>query len=144
MSKIYPHIATILDLFYNYDVTRLTGKGNIKRTYKCQDKAKLVRQVFLRFMEIMFDDFIEGGKVFTLPCKRYSEFRFKEIDQHIFKASRKLGVYKDVDILMTRGRHYQIVMNHKGRGEFQTCQVALCKPLTARIIEKVNNGHKYC
>src|ERR1041385_8687903 len=110
MTYTLPHIVTIGDLFCNFDVTTLTGKGNIKRKHKCADKKALVRKIFMRYMDILITDLIEGGKVFTFPTQAFTELRMARIPDIQFQRARQVGAYEDVDILISQRKCYELVL----------------------------------
>ncbi len=140
-----PHLITVVDLFCNFDVKKkLTGKGNIKRTYKCEDKNTLARKIFLRYLYIMFTDFLEGDKVFTLPTRKYMEIRMRRIPQAQFISARKVGNYADVDILASNQMCYEAVITYKVRGVLIDSMVKVSKQLRKIVVNKVNTGYKYC
>lgn len=139
------HLVTVKDLFCNFDVkSKLTGKGNIKRTYKCEDKNTLARKIFLRYMEIMLRDFLQGGKVFVLPTKKYMELRMRKIPQSQFINARKVGNFKDVDILISNQTCYETVITYKIRGVIIDRMVRVSHPLRKIVVDKINTGYKYC
>lgn len=139
-----PHLISCNNLFCNFDMTKLTGKGNIKRTYKCADKTALAKQIFLRYLHILFTDFLKGGKTFTFPGERYLELRMARIPRHQFIMARSRGAYQDVDIVMSEQGCYEPVLTYKIRGQLMERNVKLSHNFRQMIIDKVNTGYKYC
>lgn len=140
----YKHLVASDDLFCNFDLTKLTGKGNIKRIYKCADKNTLAKQIFLRYLHILFTDFMQGGKVFILPNRSYMELRMRRIPHTQFINARKNGKYADVDIIMSQQLCYEPVLAYKVRGAFYETPVKVSSNFREILVEKVNTGFKFC
>lgn len=142
---IWPrHLVTTEDLFENFDMTELTGKGNLKRTYKCADKKTLAKKIFLRFFQIMIDDMLKGGVQFVFPERQYFALQFKRLVGDQFKKVRKAGGFKDVDFLTSSFTGYMLNATYlKGTRQIYDT-VRLSDGLTQKITEKTNEGYKYC
>jgi len=138
------HLIKNEDLFSTYDVKTLTGKGNIKRTYKCADKKELTRRIFLRYLHIMLTDLLQGGKTFIFPTKWYLELKMRRIPHQDFIKARKAGAFEDLDVLMSDRMHYEPILSYKRGGKPYAQVVKLSKNYLDIIIEKVNTGYKYC
>lgn len=139
-----PHIMTINDVFCGYDITKLKGKGNIKRKYKCADKKALLRKIFLRYLYIMISDMLDGGKVFVMPSRHFAELKMKRIPDSQFKLARQAGKYSDIDILMSGQKCYEMVLIYKYRGMFREAPMKLSQNFKQQLVDKVNTGYKYC
>ena len=144
MDYVLPHLVTIDDLFCNFDYTKFKGEGNIKRKYKCADKKALVRKVFMRYMQILITDIIQGGKVFIFPTQRFMELRMRRLPMEQFIAARQSGAYAGVDILMSDRKCYELVVSYK----YHNLPIEKCVKLSHNyrdmIVEKINTGYKYC
>lgn len=138
------HLVTNNDLFDCFDMKKLTGKGNIKRTYKCADKKSLAKQIFLRYLHIMFTDFLEGGKTFMFPAKKYLELRMRRIPRERYINARKAGHFQDVDILISQQLCWEPVLCYRIRGCLFEVPVKLSDNFRVQMIEKINTGYKYC
>lgn len=143
MNIQLPHIVTISDLFCNFDVGKLKGKGNIKRTYKCEDKKALAKKIFLRYMFHLFTELIKGGKVFLFPYKNYMELSIHIIPDSHFKRARQKGVYRDVDLLKSNFRHYEFMLRYTRYGRVERSYVKLSNNFRQQMIDKVNEGYNY-
>lgn len=138
------HLVTNTDLFVGFDMKKLTGKGNIKRTYKCADKNALARQIFLRYLHIMFTDFLEGGKTFLFPSKKYLELRMRRIPRQQFIRARASGAYENVDIIASQQLCWEPVLCFRVRNKLIESPVKLSHNFRERVVEKINTGYKYC
>lgn len=144
MDYLLPHLVTIDDLFCNFDYTKFKGKGNIKRTYKCADKKALVRKVFMRYMQILVTDMLQGGKVFIFPTPKFMEMRMRRLSDRQFIAARQSGAYSEVDILISERKCYELVVSYKvSKLPVEKC-VKLSHNYRDMIVEKINTGYKYC
>jgi hypothetical protein len=135
---------TCNDLFCNFDPQKLTGKGNIKRTYKCADKHSLAKQIFMRVMYVMIQDLIEGGNTFMLPSRRYFELRMRRIPKDGFARMRQAGYMQEIDVVSTGGHAYEPVLVFKRYGQMITRPVKLSKNFREMLAEKMNTGYRYC
>ena len=143
MNVQLPHIITISDLFCNFDVNKLKGKGNIKRTHKCEDKKALAKKIFLRYLFHLFTEMIKGGQAFLFPYKNYMELSIQIMPDHMFKRARQVGAYRDVDVLKSNFRHYEFMLRYKRYDRMRKCYVKLSNNFRRQMIEKVNEGYKY-
>ena len=141
---ILPHLATCNDLFCNYDVTKLTGQGNIKRNHRCADKKELCKRIFLRYLHILFADFVMGGKTFLLPSKRHCEIRFQRMRLASIKHNIANGVLDNLDLLASDRQFYEIVFTIKRGKRFMNKPLHISHHLRDKIIEKASTGYKYC
>lgn len=140
-----PHLIRCNDLFWNFNMKKLTGKGNIKRVYKCQDKKALAKQIFLRYLYILFTDFLQGGKTFIFPGRNTMEMRMTRIPRDKFINARKAGKYLDVDVIMSQQLCYEPVLTYKKRDGMQKhSAIKLSNDFRQLLIDKVNTGYKYC
>jgi hypothetical protein len=144
MKKRMPHLISANNLFCNFDMKKLTGKGNIKRTYKCADKTTLAKQIFLRYLYIMFADFLEGGKTFLFPSKKYMEIRMRRIPADQFVKARKAGAYRNVDVIASGQICYEPVLCFRQCGRTMQDPIKLSNEFRDLIAWKVNTGYKYC
>lgn len=143
-STSLPHIVTVNDLFCNFDINKLKGKGNIKRTYKCADKKSLMKKIFLTYLAKMFDKFLEGGQVFQFPGHNRCTLQFRRMKDSTLKKQRASGYLNDLDLLMSRFSHYEPVVQYRVGGLLFIKPVKLSKNYKQQIIDKVNTGYKYC
>lgn len=143
-SSTLPHIITCNDLFCNFDMTKLTGQGNIKRAHKCADKRALAKQIFMRVMCLMIEDLIEGGNTFMLPSRKYFELRIRRIPKEGFQRLRQAGYMQEIDIVTTGGHAYEPVLVFKRYGQMITRPVRLSKNFREKLAEKMNSGYRYC
>lgn len=144
MNRTLPHVVTCNDLFCNFDMKKLTGKGNIKRAHKCADKNALAKRIFLKFMYIMFEDMVQGGKSFVLPSQRYFELRIRRIPHADFVRLRQRGILEEVDIIHTGGMAYEPVLVFRKYGRLVARKVRLSQHFRDIMVEKMNSGYKYC
>lgn len=144
LNQVPAYVWRCKDLFCNFDVKLLKGKGNIKRNHHCADKSELTRRIFLRYLQIMFTDFLQGGKTFSFPGRKYLELRMREMKNSHFIAARRAGAYLDVDILLSNRKHYECVLTRKFYGAFKHTVVKLSQDLRGMIVTRVNEGYKYC
>lgn len=139
-----PHLVTCNNLFCNYDMKKLTGKGNIKRTHKCADKNALAKQIFLRYLYLMFEDLVQGGKTIMLPSKKYFEIRMRRIPPAQFIKARQLGALSEVDILATGGCAYEPILVFRSYGRLINKPIRLSGYFKEIMLERMNSGYKYC
>ena len=141
-----PHLLSANDLFCNFDLDKVKGKGNIKRTYKCADKKKLTKKIFFRFLCLLFDDLILGNKIFVFPYKFYTCLRMRVIPRNVLANARKKGMLTNVDPLISNFQSYEPVITYKPYGALRwfNSPVVVSKNYKASIAEKVNTGFKYC
>jgi len=140
-----PHLITSRDLFCNFDTKKLTGKGNIKRIYKCADKTSLAKQIFSRYLYIMFADFCEGGKTFVFPSRSYMELRMRRIPADQFAKARKAGRFKNIDIIASQQIAYEPVVTYDTVTGMRIDQcVKMSKQFRDLIAWNTNDGYKYC
>lgn len=138
------HLVTINDLFGDFDVDKVHGKGNIKRTYKCSDKKALARKIFLRYLFHLFDEMMEGGSTFVFPLRHHMELRWKRMSDVSFKKAIAAGALHDVDILMSGFACYELVMYYKIQGVPFFKPVKLSFNFRDKMVKKINTGYKYC
>lgn len=144
MNKALPHLIRTTDLFCNYDVTKLIGKGNIKRKYKAKDKKALVNKIFLRYLHIMFSDIIEGGKEFVFPSSCITTLHMGRIQKKQLITARNHGAFRDLDLLKSNFTCYELLINFNiGKSKFKM-PMRLSHNYRERMVEKMNDGYKYC
>jgi len=95
------HIITMKDMFSYYDVTTITGKGNLRITYGRKDKRDLAVSIFNVYIAELFDVFIQGGIIFNMPSLVDAKMMFKTVPkEHVAKA-RSEGKLKALDPMNT-------------------------------------------
>lgn len=139
-----PHLITTNDIFALFDVDKVKGRGNIKRIYKCSDKKALTRKIFLRYLHILMESLVEGGRTFILPTRQHMEMRWRTIPNRKFKLARSFGQYADVDVVASGFVHYELIMYYKHAGRTFTVPIRFHQSLKSRLVERVNSGYKYC
>lgn len=144
MKYTAAHLVTVSDIFSNFNVDKLKGKGNIKRTYKCADKMELTHKIFLRYLYHLFDGYVEGGHTFVFPNRQVCELRWRRAPAPLIKRNRMAGRLQDVDLLMTNYQYYQPCIYYKRVGKTFMVPIKLSDNFTDRMTEKMNTGYKYC
>jgi hypothetical protein len=136
------HTISAVDLFNNYKVEKLKGIGNIKRTYKSGCKKFLATKVFMYFLRLVLDDYVEGN-MFHLPTKNIAYFGFKKINGPKFKSAYVSGKFPDLDYLMSDFSLYLPIFNYFYKGKNRLKNIVICDKHKKRMIEKTNEGFKY-
>lgn len=136
------HTISALNLYNNYDVKKLTGKGNIRVTYKAATKKVLCAKIFLEFIELMLNDYVEGD-TFHLPTNNISIFTYETLKGEAFKSAYRSGKFDDIDYLMSNFTIYMTIFRYFYRGNLKSVRVILSERYRNRIIEKTSNGFKY-
>ncbi len=144
MNVQLPYLMNISDLFCNFNLDKLKGKGNIKRKYKCADKTALMKRIFLHYMKLLIEDMILGHKVFIFPTKKHMELVFKEIRPEALKKYLQGGSYPGLDILMSNRKCYELYITYHRRGIHFGQPLKLSENFRTKIIDKINTGFKYC
>lgn len=144
MTSSLPHIVTVNDLFCNFKVDKLKGKGNIKRTYKCEDKKALANKIFLSYLSNLFTEFLEGGQMFSFPGKYPLHLRFRVMKDSTLKLRRQNGTLNGLDLIMSNFKFYEPVVMFPFKGGHCIRPVRLSAEFRQQIIDKVNTGYKYC
>ena len=139
-----PHLVTVTDLFCNFDSKKVHGKGNIKRRYKCADKRALIKKIFLRYLAILFTEFLQGGSTFVFPGPKHFELRFRLKRDDWFKKDLAAGKLAGVDPMMTGFKYYEPVMFYKVGERVYMREVKLSEKYRNMVMNKANTGYKYC
>lgn len=137
------HTVSTVDLFNNFNVDKLKGIGNIKKKYKSGCKKFLAAKIFLRFIEMMLEDFVEGD-IFYLPTSNLATFSFKPIKNKDFTRAYKSGKFGELDFLISNFTIYVPIFRYFYRKSFHTRNIVLSKQYKERMLEKTNTGYKYC
>ena len=144
MATNLPHLITISDLFSNFDLDKLKGKGNIKKTYKCADKMALTKKIFIFYMRNLFEEFIKGGQVFIMPGPSLAKLQFRELKDSTLKTRRSKGLMNDVDLLVSGFKYYEPILVYPKAGRIWIRPIKLSENFNQQLKDKVNSGYKYC
>jgi len=143
-NYVEKHLTTINDLFDDFNVDKVHGKGNVKRKYKCSDKKALARKIFLRYLYNLMWKLTDGGATFVFPTRAHMEIRWRKLPDTTFKKARAAGYLGDVDILMSNFTYYEMVLYYKAGGYTFYKPIKLSDNFRQKLLEKVNSGYKYC
>lgn len=138
------HLFSINDLFCTFDLTRLKGKGNIKKKFNVGNKRELLNKIFLRYLYIMFSDLVQGGKIFTFPSKKTTLLSFRRMTKERLINARKSGAFEDLDLLISDFTYYEMVLTYYVGSRVTKRPVKLSNNFRDIILNKVNTGYKYC
>lgn len=133
------HIITLKDIFAYYDVTKLTGKGNLRMIYGRKDKRDLVVSIFNVYIAEMFDKFVEGGFVYNFPDRNESKLLFSIVPSHIVKKSKAEGKLKKLDTRATNNTGIKTVLRLASTNAFYDSSVLLSENFQNRIYSNLNN-----
>lgn len=136
------HIITLKDLFSYYNVTKLTGKGNLRMIYGRKDKRDLVVTIFNVYIAELFDVFIEGGLVFNFPDSNPPKMTFKQVSEDVVRKARGKGKLKMLDPLGSNFKGVETVIKVPSKEAFYTYQVILSKNFQQKIYDKLNAGKR--
>ena len=133
------HIITLKDIFAYYDVTKLTGKGNLRITYGRKDKRDLVISIFNVYIAEMFDEFIEGEFVFNFPDKKGAKMLFKQVSSDIVKLGKANGKLKLLDPIASNFLSAQTILRLTSKNAFYDSSVLVSENFQKKIYNKLNN-----
>ncbi len=134
-------------MFKVFDLKKIKakGKGKIARIYKCRDKRALAQKIFLRYLYLLLNDLIGGGKMFHFPSKHMCCIKMIKIEGEEFKKFRKRGFFRKVDFLISNFSGYFLAMEYINRvGRKKTKHIVLSKNMADEILRKTNEGFRYC
>ena len=140
----FSHLITTPDLFCNFDVKKLKGKGNIKRIYRCRDKKHLAENIFLRYLYMLMLYMIEqGDKTFIFPHKRFMSLHFRVVPQQRIKDNLKVGKLTDIDMLQSNFKSYEMVVSYYYKGLIIHQYVKLSANFLQLLHKKISEGFIY-
>lgn len=134
------NLVTVEDIFDGYDLTLVTGNGNIKRIYKCADKSILVKKIFVKYINILLENLIENNTAFLFPTRTFFVMQIRRIPDSQFKKARQAGAYRDVDILKSNFRGYEFCTKYSLKGNRKEDVVKVGKKHLTKLIDKTNEG----
>jgi hypothetical protein len=143
MNRYLAHVITNKDLFCNFDVKKVKGKGNIKRIYKCEDKKQLTEKIFLRYFYMLILYMIEGNRTFVFPYKKFVSLHFRVVPERRIKLLLQDGYLKDIDFLASNFKMYELVIGYYFRNMVIHQYVKLSPNFLQLLHEKINTGHIY-
>jgi len=144
------HAFSQLDLFHTYDVNNLKFKENcgthreIKAIYKYESKSNLVAKIFLALIKLIIKDMVKGGHTFHLPTKTIAMFTWKKMQDDRFKRAYTGGNFPNLDFIQANFTIFTPIMKFYYRKQFVEKDMIPSSDLKGEIIEKTNNGFKYC
>ena len=136
------HTISAVDLFNNYKIEKLKGIGNIKKIYKSGCKKLLTAKIFMRFIALMLDDYMNGDMI-HLPTKNVAYFGFKKETGSIFTKSYNSGKFEGLDYLMSNFSLYLPIFRYFYKGKIRSKTIKVCDKHKKQMIDRTNQGFKY-
>lgn len=136
------HTMAASDIFAAYDTKKITGKGNIKVTYKAGNKKLLIIKVFMYFIGLVINDLV-AGHIFHFPTKTVSNLTFNKVQGELFKKCYQTGKFDKIDYLMSNFTLYIPIFRYFYRGKTRSARVILDDRHKDIMAEKINAGFKY-
>jgi hypothetical protein len=138
------HIITGIDLFSYYDVTTLTGTGNLRKTYGRKDKRDLVVSVFNVYFAEMLDIFVKGNIVFNFPDKYESKIFFKDLPLEIIQKAKSKGRLKYLDPLESGFQAAIPIFSTKNKfnTRYTTCSAYMSESYQRVFYNKLNTRQR--
>lgn len=133
------------DLFCAFKYSRLKySHKQCMEDYKNRHEERLMCDVFDYAVKLVMDDVIHNNATFHLPtmskkCKIY----MKRYEGEDFKRARKLGKWKDVDILESNFSGYQMVLDYQQGGVHRVKRIYLDPVNRDLITGYTNAGRQY-
>ena len=137
------HSFCLKEIFHNLKQDKL----KLKKQFNSKKRTKLINDIFLYSMELIFNDIIENNVTFVLPTRsRKADIHMHRFTDRVFQRGRKAGKWRDIDYLASYFSGYQMVLtmyNREGKPARQK-PIYVDKRFNAKITEKVNQGKQYC
>lgn len=114
------HLLRLTDLLPDnqaYELLRLREEpGNLARLHGCASKARLYRQLILRFLAITLDELILNLSTYKLPTSGSARWKVQAKSRAEVAYLARINTYQFVDLYKTNGRIYELVMSYYARG----------------------------
>jgi len=144
------HAFSNSDLFQSFDVSKIKFKESdithkkLQVAYKYSSKLALVCKIFYALIELIIKDMVKTGSSFSLPVKAFSMFTWRKLQGDKFKKAYVSGKFEGLDFLESNFTIFQPVMKFEYRNKHYERQIIPGKGLKDEIIQKTNDGFKYC
>ena len=144
------HTFSPINLFQGYDPEKVVFKKTdvthrqLKALGKYKSKTALAAKIFFSLIRLIINDMVKTGSSFELPVKSISTLTWKSLQGDVFKRAYVTGKYKELDFLEANFTIFQLIIKYYYRGRFREKDIIPSEDLKAEIINKTNNGFKYC
>lgn len=110
-----------------------------------QHRDILVKKIFRESVKLVINDIVNNNVTFWLPLTgdKKCNIHMRRVEGDEFKNMRKVGKWKDIDILKSMFSGYQLSFFMLGKRTPRVKSVYLNKELRDKIVQNTNNGMSY-